>query len=44
MNLSTKLTQTHRCRTQIYYDQRVRRGGINEDTGIDIYTLLYTNR
>ena len=39
MNLFTK--QTHRLQKQIYGYQRGRRGGINQEFGINIYALLY---
>ena len=42
MNLYTKQKQTHRHRKQTYgYKRGKRRGGINQDLGINIYTLLY---
>ena len=43
MHLFIKQKQTHRLRKQIYdYQRRREDGGINEDVGINIYTLLYT--
>ena len=42
MNLFTKQKQSQRCRKQTYGYQRGKGGGgINWETGIDIYTLLY---
>ena len=43
MNLFTKQKQTHRHRTQTYGYQRgkVGGGGINQESGINIHTLLY---
>ena len=43
MNLFTKQKQTHRFRKQTYSYQRGKRwkGGINQEVGIDIYTILY---
>ena len=42
MNLFTKQKQSHRCRKQTYgYQGGKGGGGINWETGIDIYTLLY---
>ena len=41
MNLFTKQKQSYRCRKQTYGYQGVRGGGINWETGIDIYTVLY---
>ena len=42
MNLLTKQKQTHRHRKQIYGYQREKgRGGINQELGINRYTLLY---
>ena len=37
----TKEKQSHRCREQTSGYQGVRGGGINWETEIDIYTLLY---
>ena len=41
INLFTKQKQSHRYRKQTYGYQGKRRGGINWEIGIDIYTLLY---
>ena len=43
MKLLTKQKQSHRCRKQPYGYQEGKGGwgGINWETGIDIYTLLY---
>ena len=43
MNLFTKQKQSHRCRKQTYgYQGGKGEGrGINWETGIDMYTLLY---
>ena len=42
MNLFTKQKQTYRYGKQIYSYQRGNvGGGINEEIGMDIYTLLY---
>ena len=41
MNLSTKQKQTYRHREQIYDYQRGEGEGINQEFGINIYTLLY---
>ena len=41
MNLFTKKKQSHRHRKQTYSYQEGKEGGINWETGIDIYTLLY---
>ena len=41
MNLFTKQKQTHRFRKQTYGYQRGSGGGINQEFGINIYTLLY---
>ena len=39
MNSFTKQKQSHRCRKQTYGYQGGSGGGINWETGIDIYTL-----
>ena len=45
MNLFTKQKQTHRCRKQIYgYQKGKIRGGINQEFGSNIYTLLYSQQ
>ena len=41
MNLFTKQKHTHRLRKQTYGYQRGKMGGINQEVGIDTYTLLY---
>ena len=41
MNLYTKQKQTHRHRKQTYGYQRGEVEGINQEFGINIYTLLY---
>ena len=41
MNLFRKQKQSHRCTKQTYGYQVGKGGGINWETGIDIYTLLY---
>ena len=41
MNLLTKQKETHRHRKQTYGYQRGRWGGLNEEYGINRYTLLY---
>ena len=41
MNLYTKQKQTHRYRKQTYGYQRGKWEGINEEVGINTYTLLY---
>ena len=41
MNLFTKQKQIYRLRKQTYGYQRGKVGGINEEFGINIYTLLY---
>ena len=41
MILFTKQKKSHRCRKQTYGYQGGKGGGINWETGIDIYTLLY---
>ena len=41
MNLFTKQEQTYRLRKQTYSYQWAKRVGINWETGIDVYTLLY---
>ena len=41
INLFTKQKQSHRGRKQAYGYQGGKRGGINWEIGIDIYTLLY---
>ena len=41
MKLLTKQKYSHRCRKQTYGYKGGRRGGINWEIGIDIYTLLY---
>ena len=42
MNLFTKQKQSHRCRKEIYDYWGWRQGeGINWETGVDVYTLLY---
>ena len=41
MNLFTKQKQSHRHRKQTYGYQRGKGGGINEQFGINIYTLLH---
>ena len=35
------INETHRHRKQTYGYQRGRGGGINEEFGVDVYTLLY---
>ena len=40
INLSTKQKQSHKCRKQTY-DYQWQKGGINGETEIDIYILLY---
>ena len=45
MNLFTKQKQTHRHRKQTYGYQRGKvGGGINQEFGVKIYTLLYTKQ
>ena len=41
MNLFTKQNLSQRCRKQTYTYQKISRGEINWETGIDIYMLLY---
>ena len=41
MNLFIKQKQTHRHGKQTYGYQRGKGGGINQETGINMYTLLY---
>ena len=41
MNLFAKQKQSRRCRKQTYSYQRIRRGGVNWEIGVGIYTLLY---
>ena len=42
MNLFTIQKQTHRLSKQTYgYQEERRGGGINQEVGINIYTLLY---
>ena len=42
MNLFTKQKQTHRVQKQIYGYQRGKvGGGIHQEIGINVYTLLY---
>ena len=41
MNLFTKQQYSHRCRKQNFSYQGGKGGGINWETGIDRYTLLY---
>ena len=41
MNPCTKQKLDHRCRKQTYGYQGRKEGGINWETEIDIYTLLY---
>ena len=40
MNLSVKQKQNYRCRKQTYECWGVRKGAINWEIGIDMYTLL----
>ena len=40
MNLSVKQKQNYRCRKQTYEQRGVRKGEINWEIGIDMYTLL----
>ena len=44
MNLFTKQKHTHRHRKQTYGYQMGKGGGINQEVGINIYTLLYTKQ
>ena len=44
MNLSAKQKQSYRCRKQTYSYQGVRGRGINWETGIQIYILLYVKQ
>ena len=44
MNLFTYQKQTHRLREQAYGYQWERVGGIDGEFGIDMYTLLLSNR
>ena len=41
MNSFTKQKQTHRQRKQTYGYQSGKGGGINQEYGINIYTLIY---
>ena len=41
VNLFTKQKQSHRCKKQTYGYWRAREEGINWETEIGIYTLLY---
>ena len=42
MNLFTKQKETHRHRNQTYgYQRGKKRGVINQEPGISVYTLLY---
>ena len=40
-NLLTTQKLSHRSRKQTYSYQEIRRGGVNWETGIDMYTLVY---
>ena len=41
MNLFTKQKQTHRLRKQTYNYQRGKGRRVNQESGVNIYTLLY---
>ena len=41
MNFFTKQKQTHRLQNKHHYQRGNVGGGINQDLGINIYTLLY---